>query len=54
MSWRNTEGVAPPAYYCCRNTHMPEEKSWNENKVSEGSSADTLETYFLSSAGHVE
>jgi hypothetical protein len=27
------EGVAPPTYYCSRNTQMTEEKSWNENKV---------------------
>jgi len=28
------EGVAPPTYYYPRNTQMPEEKSWKENKVS--------------------
>jgi hypothetical protein len=32
--------VAPPTYYCCRNTQMPEEKSWNENKVLQHSNTD--------------
>lgn len=26
-------GVAPPTYYCFRNTKKPEERYWNENKV---------------------
>jgi hypothetical protein len=30
---RNTKGMASPTYYCSRNTQMPEENSWNENKV---------------------
>jgi acyl transferase domain-containing protein/acyl carrier protein len=30
---QDTKGVAPPTYYCSRNTRGPEEKSWNENKV---------------------
>jgi PAS domain S-box-containing protein len=38
------EGVAPPPYYYCRNTQMPEEKSWNENKVSRWSNTVSPET----------
>ncbi len=30
----DTEGMASPTYYCGRNTHMQEQKSWNKNKVS--------------------
>ena len=37
----DADGVAPPSStYYSRNTHMPEKKSRNENKVSEGSSTD--------------
>jgi hypothetical protein len=35
-----TEGVAPPTYYFSRNTQMPEEKPWNENKVLQLSNTD--------------
>jgi hypothetical protein len=35
-----TEGMASPTYYCCRNTQVPEEKSWNENKVLQHSNTD--------------
>ncbi|UCH94750.1 MAG: hypothetical protein JSV88_31440, partial [Candidatus Aminicenantes bacterium] len=36
----NTEGVAPPTYYCSRNTQMPNEKFWNENKVLQHSNTE--------------
>ncbi|UCH95296.1 MAG: amino acid adenylation domain-containing protein, partial [Candidatus Aminicenantes bacterium] len=36
----NTEGVAPPTYYCSRNTQMPDEKFWNENKVLQHSNTE--------------
>ncbi|UCH95297.1 MAG: acyltransferase domain-containing protein, partial [Candidatus Aminicenantes bacterium] len=37
----STKGVAPPTYYCSRNTQVPEEKSWNENKVLQHSNTDS-------------
>jgi hypothetical protein len=35
-----SEGMASPTYYCFRNTQMPEEKSWNKNKVLQHSNTD--------------
>jgi fengycin family lipopeptide synthetase D len=39
----STEGVAPPTYYCCRNTQMPKEKIWNKNKVLQQSNTERKE-----------
>jgi hypothetical protein len=36
----HSKGVAPPTYYCCRNTQMPEEKYWDEKKVFQYSNID--------------
>ena len=43
LATENTEGVAPPTYYCSRNTQIPEEKSWNENKVWQHSNTEDTE-----------
>jgi uncharacterized protein YfaS (alpha-2-macroglobulin family) len=37
------EGVAPPTYYFSRNSQMPEEKYWNENKVSQYSNSAVVQ-----------
>jgi murein tripeptide amidase MpaA len=39
------EGVAPPTYYCSRNTQIPEKESWNENKVLQYSNTDVNGRY---------
>jgi hypothetical protein len=43
-----TEGMASPTYYCCRNTQMPEEKSWNKNKVLQHSNTDYTDFFVFS------
>ena len=39
----DTEGMASPTYYCCGNTQVPKEKSWNENKVLQYSNTEFTE-----------
>jgi hypothetical protein len=42
--------VAPPTYYCSRNTQITKEKSWNENKVLQLSNTDKdVETQYFAS-----
>jgi hypothetical protein len=47
------EGMASPTYYCSRNTQMPEEKSWNANKVLQHSNTDYTDFFVFSSCPFV-
>jgi amino acid adenylation domain-containing protein len=42
-----TEGMASPTYYFSRNTQIPGEKSWNENKVLQQSNTENTEENFI-------